>query len=207
MVMRARSLLTAMLGLGLLGVGACSRTPAHLQQPGINPNAGRDAVQQFDADKDGKITGNELDKVPALRRALESYDTNGDGGVSADEIDARVAAWKESELGRRAVMISVTRNGAPLEGATLKAVPEKFLGEEIQPAEGTTDEWGVVMPSVVAAEDAAAGGGMQVGLYRVEITKPGDQVPANYNSESELGFEVAQDPSGGEGAIYFDLKY
>lgn len=202
-----RRLWAIVITLGLLGAGACSNTPPRVPQPGINPNAGSDAMKQYDSDGDGKIAGEELDKAPAIKAALKNLDTNGDGGVSADEIDARIAAWKESKLGRTGIMISITRNGAPLEGATVKLIPEKFLGENIQPAQGTSDEWGVVMPKIASQDDADFGDGMQVGLYRAEITKSGEEIPAKYNTQTELGFEVAQDMAGAEEGIHLDLKY
>jgi hypothetical protein len=202
-----RSLLVAVAGLTLLCASACSNTPPRVEQPGISSSASSDAMKQYDTDGDGKIAGEELDKAPALKGSLANLDANGDGAISADEIDTRIAAWEESKLGRTSVMITVTRNGTPLSGATVKLIPEKFLGESIQPAEGISNEWGTATPSIASGGDADALDGMQVGFYRAEITKSDEEIPAKYNTETELGFEVAQDMEGAEEGIRFDLKY
>jgi hypothetical protein len=49
--------------------------------------------------------------------------------------------------------------------------------------------------------------GMPPGMYRVEITKPGDNIPAKYNKETELGQEVSLDNIDIQMGIKFPLKY
>jgi hypothetical protein len=38
--------------------------------------------------------------------------------------------------------------------------------------------------------------GVRPGFYRVEITKPGEKIPAKYNTEAILGQEVVIDAKG-----------
>jgi hypothetical protein len=90
----------------------------------------------------------------------------------------------------------VLLDGKPLAGATVRFVPEKFLGDGFKPAEGVCDERGL-------AELRTEGGrlpGVACGFYRVEVCKPGggkESLPARYNAASTLGHEVAPDTERG----------
>ncbi len=82
-------------------------------------------------------------------------------------------------------------------------VPESFLGSELETATGQTDAAGQTMPSVpVHGPDDVAG--VPPGLYRIEITKAGENIPAKYNTATTLGGEV---PQMKENKWRFDLKY
>ncbi len=159
----------------------------------------------FDADKDGKIDGAELDKCPGLKAALSKVDPSNQG-VTADMITARIEAWQKSKLGRMSLSCRVTHNGQPLAGADVNFVPEKFLGTNIQVAKGKTDTNGMAMLSV-PTKGQGDPPGVAPGFYRVEITEPGANVPAKYNTETTLGQEVALDAKGIQEGINFDLKY
>jgi hypothetical protein len=173
--------------------------------PGIDAAAPERAMKQYDTDGDGKIAGEELDQAPSLKAAIGNLDTNGDGAVSADEISARIEAWKESKLGRMSLHCTVTYQGRPLEGAKVVFEPEKFLGDELQPATGTTDKNGVAMISVpTSGSDDPPG--VAPGLYLVRITKEGMDIPARSNTETVLGQEAAQDAAGRVEGIRFDLQ-
>jgi len=194
--------------LGLLAGGGCSRTPPRVAAPAINPTAaGRLGVEQYDADGDGLIQGDELNKAPALKSALENLDTNQDGGVSAEEIAERVKAWQQTKVGAMSLSCTVTYRGQPLQGATVKFVPEEFLGDEIQTATGQTNQFGVAVLNVPADPDLPGDvPGVQCGLYRVEITKQGADIPAIYNTQTILGQEVADDCAAVRRGIIFELK-
>jgi hypothetical protein len=186
----------------------CPKTPDRIYPPGISSTAAADAIAQYDTNKDGKISGEELDKCPAIKAAIAQIDKAGTGGVTADMIAARIKEWKESKLGKMSVSCRVTRNGEPLEGAEVKFVPEKFLGTELKVATGKTDVNGQAMMSV--PDDPAKPNeppGMPPGLYRVEITKAGENIPAKYNTETTLGQEIAQGAQGMQNGVKFDLIY
>ena len=202
----AASLLTCSLG-------ACSRGPSRVEPPGIDPaSAGSLAIEEYDSDSDGKIAGEELDNAPALRAALPRLDADGDGAVSADEVAARVHAWKEMRTGLASVRCHVTLDGQPLAGALVVFEPESFLGEEIKPASGTSNQFGDAAPSVARADlpDPTLPGGAHFGLYKVRITKPAngrETLPARYNSATTLGQEVSYDDPGIENNnLTFALK-
>jgi hypothetical protein len=194
--------------LGTLAGGGCSRTPPRVSGPAIDPvTAGRLAIEQYDANGDGLIQGNELNKAPGLKSALENLDTNRDGGVSAEEIAERVRSWQQTRVGAMSLGCTVTYRGQPLPGATVKFVPEDFLGDEIQTATGQTDESGVARLNMPASPGVPGDApGVQCGLYRVEITKEGLDIPAAYNAQTTLGQEVADDCAAVRRGIVFELK-
>jgi len=170
---------------------------------------GAEAIKQFDANHDGKLSGKELEKCPGLKAAIAQIDRSGKGEITAKKIAARIKAWQDSKLGRMSLGCAVMHNGEPLEGAEVKFVPEKFLGKNVKTAKGKTDANGMAMLSVPTR---ATGGlreppGVAPGFYRVEITKAGEKIPAKYNTETIFGQEVAMDAKGIQEGIKFDLKY
>ena len=165
-------------------------------------------MSQYDTDGDGVVKGEELEKAPSLKAALKNLDTDSDGGVSASEVSARVNAWKDSKVGVMSLSCTVRLDGQPLQGATVKFVPEEFLGSEVKACLGTTDQYGVAILSVpedqrLKPDDPP---GAACGLYLVQITAPDGSIPAKYNTETTLGQEVALDADGIQEGITFDLQ-
>ena len=126
-------------------------------------------------------------------------DSNHDGKISAEEITAQIQEWADSKVGRMSISCLITCSGQPLPGATVRFVPEKFLGDAIKAAEGTTDRFGV------AIMKSPAGSGVCPGFYRVEITKNDETIPGKYNTETQLGQEVAPDAAS-SGPLKFEVK-
>jgi len=193
-------------GILVLEFGCLQRRPARIHPPGINASAaGAKAIEMFDANKDGKISGEELNKCPGVKAAIAQIDPSGQG-ITAEAITARIKAWQATKLGRMSMACRVTRNGQPLAGATVKFVPEPFLGENMKVAKGTTDQNGMAMISIETSGPKDPPG-VPPGLYRVEITKEGMNIPAKYNTETILGQEVALDAKGIQEGIVFDLQF
>ncbi len=206
--MSARSQMTLLVVLSVVVAFGCSGKPGRIHPPAINASsAGAEAITMYDTDKDGKISGAELDKCPALKAAMAQIDPSGEKAITADMITARIKAWQASKLGRTAVSCTVLHNGRPLPDAEVKFVPEKFLGENLPEASGKTDQSGVAMISIPTGGDRKVPPGVAPGLYRVEITKASEKIPAKYNTETTLGQEVALDAAGIREGIKFDLKY
>jgi hypothetical protein len=169
--------------------------------------AGAEAIQLFDTNKDGKLSGEELDKCPGLKAAIDKVDQSSKGEITADDIAARIKAWQDSKLARMTMSCKVLHNGQPLAGAVVKFVPEKFLGKNVKAGTGKTDKNGIAMLSVPTVGREPPG--MAPGFYRVEITKEGEQIPAKYNTATILGQEVAADAKGimDMKGIKFNLEY
>jgi hypothetical protein len=191
--MSVRSMIGVVLAVAVSMGAGCSRGLPRVRPPSINASsAGAKAMEMYDADKDGKLSGAELDKCPALKAALAQIDTSGEGTITAAQITARIKQWQAAKIGRTQLECVVLRNGKPLAGAEVKFVPEEFLGDDIKTASGKTNKSGRARLSV-ATTSRADPPGVALGLYRVEITKPGDNIPAKYNTETTLGQEVALD--------------
>ena len=188
----------ALIGAVVLVGSGCDSAPTRIVPPDIDAAAsGQRAMEMFDKDGDGKIAGEELDAVPGLKAAINEVDTDGDKAITAAEITARIEGWQKSMLGRQEIDCTVLRDGVEVSGAEVTFVPEAFLGENLQEASGETDEFGVATMTVpVDPNDPNDAEGVECGFYRVEITRPGQDVAAKYNSETTLGQEVAWNADG-----------
>jgi hypothetical protein len=169
-------------------------------------------MEQYDANHDGKVAGDELEKAPSLKAALSRLDTDGDGGVSADEVAARVNAWKAMQTGMTSFSCRVTLDGQPVVGAKVTLEPEAFLGEEIKAAYGTTDFGGMTAPTIPRDQrpDPRAASGVHFGLYKIRISKlenGKEMIPARYNTQTTIGQEVSYDDPGTRGgSVIYALK-
>ena len=185
--------LSALVALG------CPSGPSRVHPPGIDADAaGLAAIKQYDSNGDEALSGDELLKIPGIKdEALPKYDKDGDGSVTAAEITERIIEWQESRVGLgQSFLCSVLLDGAPIEGAVVKFVPEDFLGTEVKAAVGTSNSRGVVhvgIPQEDLPEDLKGINGMQLGLFKVEITHPDHNIAAIYNTQTTLGEECAHD--------------
>lgn len=196
-----------LLGVVFLSLTGCGGSEPPRILPDLpDPSAASQAMEMYDANHDGFLDGNELEKVPGLKAALEQVDTDHDGKISKQEIADRIKLWADSRAGRVSFRIRVTHNGTPLSGARVMLVPEKFLGAAIQSGSGTTSEMGTASISSPSATNPKVPG-LSPGFYRVEITKDGEKIPAKYNTETTLGAEASHDNEDQHAGLSFDLKY
>ncbi len=182
----------AVLLLGALA-GCGNHLPPRVLPDSVDPDAPNKALQLYDTNHDGAISGAELDNAPGLKAALPFMDENKTGKITAEDIAKRIAFWKETENGRVYFLCTVHHKNEPLVGATVRFVPEKFLGEGLQAGTGTTNKYGAVPVIKSHSEAAAAINGLSPGMYRVEITKAGEAIPAKYNTATTLGVLVDRD--------------
>ena len=176
----------------------------------IDPKVVTDAaMQQYDTNGDGRLDLDELASSPGLLAALGECDLDADKAISHEELGVRL----ENMYGRGISLISVDcvvrMKNKPLKKARVLFVPEKFLGEGTTiAAEGITNDVGkatIAIPAEKLPEGLRKFRKAQAGVYRVEITHPSVQIPAKYNTQTQLGFEVHPDSHGGSHAV-FDLK-
>jgi len=207
---RCSTALNLMTGIVLL-VG-CSGRPGRISPPSIDTDeAAAGAMELYDLDKDGFISGAELDAAPALLTAMRQLDTNTDQQVSADEISARVQAWEDSKIGLASVECTVELDGRPLVGAEVVYETEPYLSDSIASAKGKTNKFGRASMSIPMEHRPRSDSppGMQFGLYRVRITMTeGDQqiLPSRFNTESTLGQEISNQDAGYQSRIVYRLK-
>lgn len=189
----------------------CSSSQSRLIGPSLSPTTvAAQALEQYDTNHDGTIEGAELDQVPALKNSLTKLDKNGDQKISADEIAAEVQIWQDNKYPIIQIMCMVSVDGKGLPGATVTFVPEKFMGPDIKPAKATTNTQGQASPSAEGLErNGVPLVGAYCGFYKVEITRQeggSEQVPARYNTQTQLGQEVGPDVPALAGILPFEWQ-
>lgn len=185
----------------------CSNKPERVYPPSVDSGAaGQAAMARYDADNDGSLNQEELANCPGIVASLARYDTDESGAVDAAEVTARLDMWRKSRVAMTPAVCQVRLNGEPFAGALVKIIPESFMGDEVKPASGTTDENGYVSLALAEQDrpaNAKSAIGVHLGVYKVEITHPDRNLPARFNTASQLGFEASPDaPRGGH---VFDL--
>lgn len=194
----------------LVLAGGCnsSGTPAVSQASVDETAASAAAMEQYDKNHDGSMDREELVACAPLAAALATFDANNDSKLSAEETSAGIAKLFGSSSALATFNGTVTLSGRPLSGARVRFVPASFLGEGLTAAEGVTDESGAFRPALADAELPKNLQGQPLirpGLYLVEITHSEQQIPAKYNTATELGAVV--DPTSRTGlASRFDLQ-
>jgi hypothetical protein len=176
---------------GVLVCG-CSFAPSRVEVPQIDPaQAAAAAIEQYDSDGDQNISQSEALACPALTGSFKLYDADHNGMVSEAEVESRLDAMLGSGIGRMPCMCVVYAGDSdrPIEGARVRVVPEPFLAEAIQTGEGVTNRSGIAKPVTVDAPPGLPG--IEFGLYRVQVTHDRLKIPARYNTETELGFELS----------------
>jgi hypothetical protein len=176
----------------ILAISGCGGIKSHMVDPVV---ASKAAMEQYDKDGDGLLDKTELKGCPALLRELRVYDQSKDEKLDAEEIGSQIAEMYARGFGLTSLNCNVNLDGSPLSGATVKFIPETFLGPEIKEASGVTNANGAtslgISPDELPKEIRRAKL-MRVGIYRVEVTHPTKKIPARYNTETELGFEFHQ---------------
>ena len=201
----ARSHLLA-LGAVCIGIIGCSSKPSALKPPVLDPeSAAKEAMSLYDQDGDGRLSAEELKACPGIQSSLEIYDQDGDESVSEAELAARLKRFVDHNVALSRVSATVRLDQKPLGGATVRFVPEAYLGDETKEAVGITRKGGsasIAVPDEDLPENQKGIRGVNSGTYRVEITHPEIEIPAKYNTETTLGYETKP----GDPYATFELK-
>ncbi len=184
-----RSLRFAFLFTSVLLVG-CLGSVEKVEQPTMDPEAMTDgAMELCDADDDGFITKSEAKACPAIKNSMVDLDVDPkDNKISREEMLARFNLYVETQLGLTPASIHVVDGrGVGLVGAKVRLVPEPFMEDYIETAEGSVidPENGYASLSVVPGMP-----GVRIGFYRIEVTSDDMKIPAKFNEKSIYGIEV-----------------
>ena len=181
--------------------------PAELEQPRFNATAISDRLMEaYDDNGDGLLSQQELQECPSILGAMSRFDSSGDGQVSPEEVAERVQVWSTGRVALMRFQCRLELDGAPLGGARVELVPEPALAAVIKPASGVSRNSGSVDLQIAPADlpPDTPYKGVHMGLYKVQVTHPDVDISARYNTDTELGQEVARDL--GYENIVFNLK-
>lgn len=178
--------------------------PDRIEPPSIDSKAaGAAAIEAYDQDRDGGLSREECTRCPGLAdEAFGRYDADGDGRITGQEIAARLQTMLDKRIGLVPAWCTVTLDGAPLAGAVVQLEPEVFLEGTLGEARGTTGVRGTAQLDSLAAEGDETLPGTPPGIYRVRITHPEIDLPARYNDETTLGMEVAPMEQGADNKTF-----
>ena len=196
--------------LGLILIAGCSDVPKPPPRFQIDPQqAAQEAMKLYDRNGDGTLDAKELTASPPLEELLKNLKSRSAGhpdGLTAEDISSRLDEWLKAPTILLPGTVVVTLDGKPLEGATVIFEPEPFLGSSYHSHQGKTNAAGM---AILDAELKDFPNEIYVGLYRVRISKivgGKESLPPRYNTESELGREVATNIRDGRENVMFRLK-
>ena len=173
----------------IVGISGCG--PRSVPVPAYNPGAmATEALALYDANKDGRLSVEELKKCPSLLESLPQIDKNKDNALDADELEERFRQYAASKTGLFDLSLTIYQGGQPLVGATVTMVPEAFMGSVVKPATGKSDSEGHVRFRAEGNEYD----GLALGCYRIEVSLKDEagkeKIPVHYNRETTLGKEI-----------------
>lgn len=213
-VARPRITRGTMLCLALLALSptGCHRGPRSMRvdPPDFDADASTEqAMQLYDDDGNGLLSAEEQKSCPGIASNIKLYDLDQDGMVSVKELQARIEKWVDERTGLMSFNLGVKWNGRPMPNAQLDLQPVDFLETMLPSGNGVTDPRGLASISL-AVEDLPdthkSRRMMPPGLYKVRITHPDVELPARYNTETELGCEVSVESGNPAFPIWFDLR-
>jgi hypothetical protein len=196
----------ALLPLLIVAAIGCSRSPQRVKAPKIDPNtAATQAMNLYDANHDGRLSEDEAAKCPGVLRSFAGYDTNKDKAIDQDEFNTHLANLLRNGTGATELGCTIHFQGRPLSGAIVVFEPEPYLGNDIQAAQGVTNNYGVAklgMPPDMVPERLKNMKLIQYGTFKVKVTHPTISLPAKFNTDTTLGYETIP----GDPTVIFTLK-
>jgi hypothetical protein len=146
---------------------------------------------------------------------LHLFGTDPNKGVTAAMIEKRIQSWIDSKVARQPLMCTFYDNNGPLVGADIKFVPEPIIADGFKDKDGKTligtgktSNYGMAMVTWPTSKGQDGDPpGIGPGFYRIEVTKAGANIPAKYNTATELGQEFSSDNPQIQGGLKYMLQY
>lgn len=165
---RVRFIVVASMSL-LCGCGP--RRDERVIPPTLDADAVATAVMAtVDGNRDGLLTQNEMQKVPALGAARLELDTDKNGGLSKAEVRHWLAFVRDSGVALSQLSGVVVHLHKPLANAAVRLVPERVMGPGMATATAVTDAEGRFAATIPGSRYP----GVHCGFYRVEISGIGN---------------------------------
>jgi hypothetical protein len=122
-----------------------------------------------------------------------AYDADQNGRIDEAEIVARLQDLLRHDVGLTQLKCRVRYRGRPLAGAEVLLEPEPYLGDQVQPARGSTDADGsaqLSIPAEALPADLQRLRAVHFGTFKVRVTHPRIDLPEKYHAATELGYET-----------------
>jgi len=195
--------------IGWAVTAGCANAPKPPPRFQLDPQqAAQEALTLYDKKGDGTLDLKELEASPPLLDLLRNLQAKSPGhpdSLTTADIAGRLEEWRKDPATLLPGMAMVSLDDKPLQGAIVTYKPEPFLGASFHSHQGQTNAAGMVQ----LTPEFEGYPGIYVGLYRICISKMvngKETLPARYNTETELGREVAHDTRGSGTNIVFRLK-
>ena len=182
----------------------CLGAKGRVEAPELDPEKmTQGAMEMCDANKDGFIDKTEVKESPALDFAFEDLDVDSDKKISENELLERFKLYVETAVGLQSVQMTIlNRRGMGIQGATVRLVPEPFMADYIEEANGSILD----LEGMVQVQTLESDPGVRVGMYRLEVTSDDVKIPSKYNTETKWGIEVAPVTSKASANLRFTVK-
>src|SRR5262245_29963730 len=81
-----------------LSMPGCHRLSGNIEVPEWDPVVAADrAIEEYDTNRDQKLSRDELKKCPGLMSALGRFDSDGDASISADELKSTLREMRDDQ--------------------------------------------------------------------------------------------------------------
>lgn len=151
--------------------GCGPRRDERVIPPTLDADAVATAVMaKVDVNRDGLVTQNEMQKLPALAAARMDLDTDKNGALSKAELRHWLAFVRDSGVALSQLTGVVVHRQKPLANAAVMLVPEPVMGPGRATATAVTDAEGRFAATIPGTRYP----GVHCGFYRVEVSGIGN---------------------------------
>lgn len=152
-------------------IGCSGGSPARVGVPEYDiPNVSLQAIELNDKNGDGALSDDELKAAKSLSSAMGRLDADKDGKLTVEEVAKRLQRYIDFRAGLAPVDCTLIRQGRPLANATITYEPENFMGDSVPSGTGVTGPEGMATISVSAEHLPTPNhSGVKPGFYRVRV--------------------------------------